>query len=122
MRLQDWIDEYTREAKPCLDVTPFVTKTGISENVWVDNKPIGIFVYTEQEDIMTIHILWIKKNHRHKFRKAAKYIASFAKDAGYKRVELITDLRVCQLIERYLKLKPVQKIYLEEIDRILEVL
>ncbi len=48
MRVQSWIDEYTREAKPCLDVTPFVTQTGISENVWVDNKPIGIFVYTAQ--------------------------------------------------------------------------
>ena len=122
MRVQSWIDEYTREAKPCLDVTPFVTQTGISENVWVDNKPIGIFVYTVQEDIMSVHILWIKQNYRHKFRQAAKYIASFAKDEGYKRIEMITDLRVCQLVERYLKVQPVQKIYLEEVDRILEVL
>ena len=119
--MSNWIKEYQEEVGPPFEFEQFA-RNATSENIWVGGKPIGIFVYTEQEDIMTIHILWIKKNHRHKFRKAAKYIASFAKDAGYKRVELITDLRVCQLIERYLKLKPVQKIYLEERERILELL
>ena len=120
--MQSWIKEYTKEASPCLDITPFVEQNSTTENICLGTQHVGIFVYTVNQDICTIHIMWIKQKHRHKFRQAAKYIAEFVKRAGYKRVELVTDLRVCQLVERYLKLKPVQKIYLEEIDRILEVL
>ena len=51
-----------------------------------------------------------------------KYMAEWSIEEGYREVELIVDTRACPIVERYLKLKPVQKIYLTKIDRILEVL
>ena len=120
--MQSWIDEYLTEVEPNVEMQDFVRNYSVTENIWVDNKHIGIFVYTTNLDIITIHVLWIKQQYRHTFRQASKYILEFAKQKGYRKIELVSDLRVCQLVERYLKLKPVQKIYLEEVDKILEVL
>ena len=122
MRMQSWIDDYLKEVEPNVEMQDFVRNYSVTENIWVDNKHIGIFVYTTNLDIITIHVLWIKQQYRHTFRQASKYILEFAKQKGYRKIELVSDLRVCQLVERYLKLKPVQKIYLEEVDKILEVL
>ena len=122
MRVQSWIDDYNREAKPCVDVKEFINTNGVTQNIWVDNVPIGIFVYTFCIDTISIHIVWIKPKYRNKIKEAMKYMAEWSIEEGYREVELIVDTRACPIVERYLKLKPVQKIYLTKIDRILEVL
>ena len=64
----------------------FVRNYSVTENIWVDNKHIGIFVYTTNLDIITIHVLWIKQKYRHTFRQVSKYILEFAKQKGYKNI------------------------------------
>ena len=119
--MSDWIEEYKKEVGPPLQFEQFA-RNASTQNIWVDSVLIGIAVYTTLADTLSIHVMWIKKEHRNKFKEACKYLATWIKEEGFTQVELIADMRVSKLIERHIKLLPKQKIYLTDVDNILEVL
>jgi hypothetical protein len=119
--VSNWIKEYQEEVGPPFEFEQFA-RNATSENIWVGGKPIGIFVYTNTTEVCSIHIVWIKPQFRNQFKEACRYIATWVKTEGYKKIELIADIKVTNWIERYLKLKPYQKVYLTDVDNILEVL
>ena len=49
-------------------------------------------------------------------------MVQWIKEEGYVQVELIADLKVCNLVERVLKVKPKQRIYLTDVNHLMEVL
>lgn len=119
--MQNWIDDYIQEVGPPLEFEHFA-KNATSENIFVNGIPIGIFVYTVLGDTISIHIMWIKKKYRGNFREACKYMIKWIKSEGYTHIELIADLKACNLLERILKVQPKQKIYLTDVNHIMEVL
>lgn len=119
--MPDWIDDYIKEVGPPAEFRHFALTTATT-NIWVDNKPIGIIVYTITGEVLSVHTMWIKPKFRNNFRKACKYLCKWIKEQDCTKVEIICDMKATTLVERYLKVKPVQKIYLEDVDNILEVL
>tara|TARA_Y100000593_G_C4290876_1_gene328168 strand:+ start:543 stop:902 length:360 start_codon:yes stop_codon:yes gene_type:complete len=119
--MPDWIEDYIQEVGPPLEFRQFA-QNATSENIWVNGAPIGIFVYTVCGDTISIHTLWIKKKYRGCFKQACRYMVQWIKEEGYVHVELIADLKVCNLVERVLKIKHKQRIYLTDVNHLMEVL
>jgi|TARA_R100000008_G_C3555575_1_gene152974 hypothetical protein len=119
--MPNWVEEYIQEVGPPLEFKQFA-QNATTQNIWVNGMPIGIIVYTTLGNTLSIHTMWIKPKFRNNFKRACRYLATWIKEEGFTKVELIADMRVCTLIERYLKLQPKQKIYLTDVDNILEVL
>ena len=78
--------------------------------------------YYDLNDTVSIHAIWVHPHHRNKFKQACRYLATWVKDEGFKKIELIADMRVAHWLERYLKLIPKQKIYITDADSVLEEL
>ena len=119
--MQEWIKEYIKEVGPPIEFKQFALTTA-NELIWLDGKAIGVFIYTISGDVLTVHTMWIKPKYRNNFRKACKYLCKWIKEKDCTKVEIICDMKATRLVERYLKIKPVQKIYIEDVDNILEVL
>ena len=119
--MPDWIDDYIKEVGPPAEFRHFALTTATT-NIWVDNKPIGIIVYTITGEVLSVHTMWIKPRFRNNFKEACRYLATWVKEEGFTKVELIADLKVCNLVERVLKVKPKQRIYLTDVNHLMEVL
>ena len=116
-----WLDEYIREVGPPLEFRQFAEGAS-TQNIWIDNVAVGLIVYTVLNDTVSIHAIWVHPQHRNRLKEACRYLATWVKDEGFKKIELIADMRVCSWLERYLKLTPKQKIYITDADSVLEEL
>jgi hypothetical protein len=117
----NWIEEYIKEVGPPADFRAFA-KNASSQNIWIDGVAVGIIVYTVLSNTISIHAIWVQKAHRNQFKEACKYLASWIQEEGFEGIELIADMNVCHWLERYLKLKPKQKIYITDARSVLEEL
>jgi hypothetical protein len=119
--LSDWIEEYKKEVGPPFEFEQFA-RTAATQNIWVNGKPIGIVVYTETFDTISIHVMWIKKEYRNQLKESCHYLAKWIKEEGFNFVEIIADLRVAKWLERHLKLEVKQKIYETDVNTLIDIL